>query len=304
MSDAVNTKLTNILQDRPFESMTLTEYHEALQCKIRGTWNLHNASESLQLKLDSFTMLSSLSGIIGHVAQANYAAGNVFLDAFSAWRRARGLPACSIDLGISEDSGVIAESAKLQSSTEKRMFRSLNEGQLRKILYFAMLQQKDTPSASDVGTVGELAFSPMVTGLTFPQPDDSVLKFDARFSPLFSNNERSKDLKSGGQNANADIQALFLLLRTDSADPVLRLKALIDVINGCFMRILRLDDPMDPERPISVYGTDSLAAVEVRNWVRTELGCLVTTLDIMTATSLTSFCQKILTKLSSLETTG
>src|SRR5690242_7504556 len=110
--------------------MTLTEYHEALQCKIRGTWNLHNACESLGLKLDSFTMLSSLSGIIGHVAQANYAAGNVFLDAFAAWRRARGMPACSIDLGISEDAGVIAESAKLQSSTEKRMFRSLNEGQL------------------------------------------------------------------------------------------------------------------------------------------------------------------------------
>ncbi|KAL5382066.1 hypothetical protein DPSP01_006743 [Paraphaeosphaeria sporulosa] len=293
-----------VLRDRPFESMTLTEYHEALQCKIRGTWNLHNAAESLGLKLDSFTMLSSLSGIIGHVAQANYAAGNVFLDAFAAWRQARGLPACSIDLGISEDAGVIAESAKLQSSTEKGMFRSLNEGQLRKILYFAMLQQQETPSASDVGAVRELAFGPMVTGLTFPQPDDSALKGDARFSPLFTSNERSKDLKSSGENANADIQALFLLLRTESADPASRLKALIDVINGCFMRILRLDEPMDPERPISVYGTDSLAAVEVRNWVRTELGCLVTTLDIMTATSLTSFCEKILTKLLAAETAG
>lgn len=277
--------------------MTLTEYHEALQCKIRGTWNLHNASESLQLKLDSFTMLSSLSGIIGHVAQANYAAGNVFLDAFAAWRRARGLPACSIDLGISEDSGVIAESAKLQSSTEKGMFRSLNEGQLRKILYFAMLQQKISPAASDISSASELAFSPLITGLTFPQPDDSALKSDARFSPLFSNNEGSKDLKSSGENANADIQTLFLLLRTESADPASRLKAVIDVLNGCFMRILRLEEPMDPERPISVYGTDSLAAVEIRNWVRTELGCLVTTLDIMTATSLTSFCEKILTKL-------
>ncbi|KAL5454073.1 hypothetical protein PMIN06_005174 [Paraphaeosphaeria minitans] len=295
-------QLTNLPQDRPFESMTLTEYHEALQCKIRGTWNLHNAAEFLGLKLDSFTMLSSLSGIIGHVAQANYAAGNVFLDAFAAWRQARGLPACSIDLGISEDAGVIAESAKLQSSTEKRMFRSLNEGQLRKILYFAMLQQQDTPPASDVSAVRELAFGPMVTGLTFPQPDDSALKGDARFSPLFSSNERSKDLKSSSENANADIQALFLLMRTESADPASRLKALIDVINGCFMRILRLDEPMDPERPISVYGTDSLAAVEVRNWVRTELGCLVTTLDIMTATSLTSFCEKILAKLLAAET--
>ncbi|KAJ2981691.1 hypothetical protein NUW58_g6624 [Xylaria curta] len=94
-----------LLRDRPFESMTLVEYHEALQCKIRGTWNLHEAAESLSLKLDSFTLLSSLSGIMGHIAQANYAAGNVFLDAFAAYRQARGQPACSIDLGISEDSG-------------------------------------------------------------------------------------------------------------------------------------------------------------------------------------------------------
>jgi len=282
--------------------MTLTEYHEALRCKIKGTWNLHNSAEALGLKLDSFTMLSSLSGIIGHVAQANYAAGNVFLDAFAAWRQARGLLACSIDLGIREDSGVIAESAKLQSSTGRRMFRGLNEGQLRKILYFAMLQQQDTPTANKAENVGELAYSPMVTGLTFPQPPDSALKSDARFLPLFSSNEGARDLESGSENANADIQELFLLLRTQSADHAARLKALTNAVSGCFMRVLKLSEPMDPERPISIYGTDSLAAVEVRNWVRTELGCLVTTLDIMNARSLKLFCEKILSKLLALET--
>jgi len=283
--------------------MTLAEYHEALQCKIRGTWNLHKAAESLQLKLDSFTMLSSLSGIIGHAAQANYAAGNVFLDAFAAWRRAQRLPACSIDLGISEDSGVIAESAKLQSSTDSRMYRGLNEGQLRKILYFALLQQ-DAPSTSSGAAPHELVHSPMITGLTYPQPNDSVLKTDARFLPLFSSHAGSQELESSSENTNADVQTLFLLLRTESADPAARLRAVVDVINGCFMRVLRLSEPMDPGRPISVYGTDSLASVEVRNWVRTELGCLVTTLDIMNAPSLTSFCEKILTKLLSSEKAG
>lgn len=281
--------------------MSLTEYHDALRCKVRGTWNLHNAAQSLRLKLDSFTMLSSLSGIIGHAAQANYAAGNVFLDAFAAWRREQGLPAWSIDLGISEDSGVIAESEKLKSSTDSRMYRGLNEGQLRKILYFALLQQENISSSAGDTTFHELVHSPMVTGLTYPQPNDSVLKPDARFLPLFSSHAGSKELEPSSENTNADVQTLFLLLRTESADPAARLKAVVDVINGCFMRILRLPEPMDPGRPISVYGTDSLASVEVRNWVRTELGCLVTTLDIMNATSLTSFCEKILAKLLSSE---
>ncbi|KAI1765524.1 PKSKA1 [Hypoxylon sp. FL1150] len=285
-----------VLRDRPFESMSLAEYHEALQCKIRGTWNLHEASESLGLKLDSFTMLSSLSGIIGHIGQANYAAGNVFLDAFAAYRQARGQPACSIDLGISEDAGVIAESAKLKESVDARMYRGLNEGQLRKILYFALLQQKKNLVA---GT-SDLEHSPMITGLVAPQPDDSVLKTDARWSALFSGQDGTGELVAGagdGSNANTDVQALLLLLRTESAERSAKLQAMVDVVNGCFTRVLRLSEPMDPGRPISVYGTDSLAAVEVRNWVRAELGALVTTLDIMNASSLTSFCDKILSKL-------
>jgi hypothetical protein len=283
--------------------MTLAEYHEALQCKIRGTWNLHTAAESLRLPLESFTLLSSLSGIIGRVAQANYAAGNVFLDAFAAWRRARDKPACSIDLGVSEDAGVIAESSKLQISFDTRMFRGLNEGQLRKILYLALLQQKEAQDVTSHGTgAHDLVYSPMITGLTYPQPNDSTLKTDARFLPLFSSQEGCQEARLSGENANADVRTFFLLLRTESADPAARLNALIEVIDGCFMRVLRLPEPMDKGRPISVYGTDSLAAVEVRNWIRTELGCLVTTLDIMNATSLTAFCEKILTKLLTTET--
>ncbi|KAK8123145.1 beta-ketoacyl synthase domain-containing protein [Apiospora sp. TS-2023a] len=250
-----------VLRDRPFESMTLAEYHDSIQCKIRGTWNLHNAAESLDLQLDSFTLLSSLSGIMGGLGQANYAAANVFLDAFAAWRQARVQSACSIDLGISEDTGVIAESSKLQESLDSRMYRGLSEGQLCKVLQSALLQQKQKQlqrdrNQSGVTVLGDLDRSPMVTRLVLPQPEDSILRKDVRFSALFASHH-----------------------------------------GGGSMHVLRLSEPMDPGRPISVYGTDSLATVEVRNWIRTELGALVTTLDIMSATSLTAFCEKIIGKL-------
>ena len=62
--------------------------------------------------------------------------------------------------------------------------------------------------------------------------------------------------------------------------------------------MLRLPEPMDPARPLAVFGIDSLAAVEVRNWVRNELGALVTTIDIMNASSLVSFCEKIVAKVA------
>lgn len=73
---------------------------------------------------------------------------------------------------------------------------------------------------------------------------------------------------------------------------------MVDVASSCFMRVLRLSEPMDPGRPISVYGTDFLATVEVRSWIRTELGALVT-LAIMGATSSTAFCEKIMGRLDS-----
>jgi hypothetical protein len=45
--------------------MSVDEYHGALACKIQGTWNLHHAAENLGLQLDFFTMLSSISGVVG-----------------------------------------------------------------------------------------------------------------------------------------------------------------------------------------------------------------------------------------------
>lgn len=58
---------------------------------------------------------------------------------------------------------------------------------------------------------------------------------------------------------------LILLLQTATANPVAQLEALVDVVNKCFVRMLRLSEPMDPAPPFSVYGIDSLSAVEVRS---------------------------------------
>lgn len=274
--------------------MTLTEYHEAFACKVQGTWNLHNAADALGLQLDFFTLLSSISGVVGNRGQANYAAANVFLDAFAEYRRARGQAACSVDLGVIEDAGVIAENAKLHEQFDPRVFKGINDGLLRKILGLSFLQQQQQRQDN----VADGAHAQMITGLIASQPADSLLAGDARFSALFNSTQEGGSNKISGGGGDADVQALLVLLQSKSADPTARLKATVEVINGCFVRMLRLAEPMDPARPLSVYGIDSLAAVEVRNWVRAQLGAFVTTLDIMNAASLTAFCDKIIAKLT------
>ena len=271
--------------------MSVTEYHEAVQCKTRGTWNLHNAAELLHLDLDFFTLLSSLAGVVGNRGQGNYAAANAFLDSFAAFRRSRGQAACSVDLGVIEDAGVMAESEKLQNLFDTRVFSGINSGLLAKILYVSILQQHGHPRSSAA------ANAQLITGLVCPQPKDSQLNRDARFSTLFTGKAGAGEDGAAASGKNAEVQLALLLLRNKSVDMTARLQAMVDAINSAFVRMVQLPEPMDPERPLSVYGIDSLAAVELRNWVRTELGALITTLDVMNAPSLVSFSEKVIAKI-------
>lgn len=96
-----------------------------------------------------------------------------------------------------------------------------------------------------------------------------------------------------------DVQALLLLLRSKSPDHAAQLAATVEVVNKSFVRVLRLSEPIDTGQPLSIYGIDSLAAVEVRNWLRAELEALVTTLDILNASSLITLCEKVVAKVTS-----
>ncbi|KAI1122424.1 PKSKA1 [Nemania abortiva] len=281
-----------VLRDRPFDSMTAQEYNEAVAPKIQGTWNLHNVAIKLKLRLEFFTMLSSISGVAGTRGQANYSAANVFMDSFASYRHQQGLPACSVDLGVIEDSGFIANNDGFKEKHfDSRVYFGINNGLLRKILYLSILQQTEAEPPS------RAAASQMITGIIVPQPADSILARDARFSALFAHNDGALSSGREGSSRNSEVQALLLLLRSKSADGAARLAATINVVSNCFMRMLRLSELMDPERPLAVYGIDSLSAVEIRNWVRSELGALVTTLDIMNAPSLRAFCERIIGKI-------
>ena len=52
--------------------------------KVRGTWNLDQASA--EADLDVFVLFSSGVAVFGNVGQADYAAANGFLDIFAAYR--------------------------------------------------------------------------------------------------------------------------------------------------------------------------------------------------------------------------
>lgn len=89
--------------------MSHEEWSEALAPKVQGTWNLHHAVHGQDL--DFFLLFGSISGLCGFSGQANYGAGNSFVDSFVTYRHSKGLPASVINLGYMGDVGYVSESA-------------------------------------------------------------------------------------------------------------------------------------------------------------------------------------------------
>ncbi|BCR93764.1 acyl carrier protein [Aspergillus luchuensis] len=93
------------------------------------------------------------------------------------------------------------------------------------------------------------------------------------------------------------MQTLLVLLQTTTADRSEQLAATIEVVNRHFMHSLGLAEPMEAAKPLSVYGLDSLAAVDFRNWLRQELKVVVSTLEVVGAKTLSALCERILSRL-------
>ena len=85
VEDATLTNITDELIDRDWAP------------KVYGSWHLHRATTGQPL--DWFCLFSSGAALLGSPGQGAYAAANSWVDAFSHWRRAQGLPVTAIAWG-------------------------------------------------------------------------------------------------------------------------------------------------------------------------------------------------------------
>ena len=132
---AVSELLASIPNDRPLtgvfhlaaaldDGLALTmshgQLHRALRPKLQGAFYLHELTR--ELPLAAFVTFSSAAGLLGSPGQANYAAGNAFMDALATVRRSQGLPAQSQSWGLWARQGT-GVTAKLSAADMARMAR-------------------------------------------------------------------------------------------------------------------------------------------------------------------------------------
>ncbi|PKX89871.1 beta-ketoacyl reductase, partial [Aspergillus novofumigatus IBT 16806] len=231
----------------------------------------------------------SVSGLVGQLGQTNYAAGNTFLDSFAAHRLQQGLPACSINLGPIDDVGYLAnhdQGTILNRVFETRGWTPIHEALLHQILRISILQQTHRLNPSHTGQ--------LITAIV---PGETPFEPVHRFSALAGRNTA----KTGGCGVDAESKSKLALLKKGSpgdTDHAILLAAAVELVNPVLMRSLGVGEPLDPTRPLSNYGVDSLVAVELRNWVRQQLEIEVSALEIVGARSLTALCETLLGKLA------
>ncbi|HEU5039512.1 MAG TPA: SDR family NAD(P)-dependent oxidoreductase, partial [Gemmatimonadales bacterium] len=97
-----------VLENAAVANLDPDRLARVLAPKVAGAWHLHEATREDPLRF--FVLFSSAVSVLGSPGQGNYAAANAFLDALGRYRRARGLPASSINWGPWAEVGLVADS--------------------------------------------------------------------------------------------------------------------------------------------------------------------------------------------------
>ncbi|OJZ90228.1 hypothetical protein ASPFODRAFT_56562 [Aspergillus luchuensis CBS 106.47] len=256
-----------VLRDRPLGDMTLEDWEGATAPKVQGAWNLHQVFDH-NVALDFFLLISSIT---------NYAAGGTFQDALTRHRRALGLPANVIDVGVMGEVGFVSEDAATFQKL-KVVNLLLSESEVLQSIRVVLSQQRAAKAAGAEcsGGIADL----LVGSISKTRGLNGLAKDDVRMSVHRNlSTSRSNALLSG------DSPLKQFLHRVAANPDVLSEGSSLDIVTSeivnmlCSIMSLRTED-MDVTSSLTALGLDSLVSVEIRRWWRQNLGLEISVLQI------------------------
>ncbi|MEU5540779.1 beta-ketoacyl reductase, partial [Streptomyces sp. NPDC020362] len=244
-----------IVDDGLATALTAERVDAVMRPKADAAWHLHELTRHLDL--DMFVLFSSIAGVWGNPGQANYAAGNTFLDALAAMRRRAGLPAVSLVWGPWE----YGMTTKLDRADWQRMSRQ---------------GLKPLPAADGL-TMFDAAAHAADPLVVTAQLDLAAVQRSGEVPPFLSRLVRTPRIGAparrmvgqaavDGQNA--------LAARLTVLGPVEQTETVLELVAAQAALTLGMSGPESIEagRTFKDTGFDSLTSVELRNRLNTVTG--------------------------------
>lgn len=261
-----------VLSDGVIAQQTEDKFRRVMLPKIKGAWNLHVLTKSLDLSC--FICFSSIASMVGWSGQSNYSAANAFLDTLAHLRRAEGLVALTINWGPWAEAGMAAN-----------------------------LDDRDVNRMKDAGMTplsAEKALSAQLSALRYGLPQVGVFELDWSLILKAYSRPSSKTVLESFVNryVTEASEDFYEKLMASSND--IRENMLVDKISKLLAKLLGMpsSDEIDISASVYDYGLDSLMALNFANHLQGLLGSKMSSTVVMKYPSVAMLAAYILSNLN------
>ncbi|CAG8389850.1 unnamed protein product [Penicillium salamii] len=278
-----------VLRDTLFEKLSFADYQTVMMPRVHGIWNVQRALTTTNAHIDFFVNLSSAASFVGNMGQSPYAASGTFMSALAQYPETAKMRFSTIDLPVVRGVGYLSDDSKRAEITKQLGTESVDATDIRGLVTAAIRKEFDAACGGHCVA----GFEAVKTTPLSEQPfwvTDTKLSHLLRLSTLAGEGAAVESANNG-----TEIPPAFAIRQSKSHEDATAVTgaAILGKISSILMRPI---EELDPAAPISVYGLDSLVAIEIRNWITRELEANLQILEILTSDSMAALAEMILAK--------
>ncbi|MEW4461537.1 SDR family NAD(P)-dependent oxidoreductase [Roseibium algicola] len=264
-----------VLNDVLIANMDHDGLTKVLAPKVRGAELLDKLTSDDPL--DHFVLYSSATTLVGNPGQANYVAANGYLEGLARKRRAEGRPGLAVAWGAISDAGYLARNEDVNEMLSRKLGRhALTAKEALDGLMALMVQ----PSKDDVG----------LAALGYARIDWQAARKDLALvgTPLVGL------LGLGDEDETGADGAINLAAMLEGMDQVTAAQTVAKLLAAEIGKILRIaPEEIDPHKPLSDIGMDSLMALELRMSAERQLGIDIPLMSLANGATLIDLSSRV-----------